>query len=403
MTTSCGSAHLCAGSQLEQRTPHMPPVHIGLITTLNRNIGDDFIRDGIVQLMLRVFAGRDVRFVAVNKHTPWSVYPGWHPLRWMQTLDGLPRGRRVADWVRSRVSEALYPFGGSRFDRADIIVQCGAPVLWPGCHGSEWASPLWDQVVGRLSDRVPVLNLAAGSAYAWEDQPQQVSDPRDVAFLSRILSYCRVTTARDELVSRLAGGLGVDVPTIPCSAFLCGRRFGMPNRADDGTVLFNYMPGAGHFEWGQGIDEREWMETARSLVKRLSARHRVAFICHDMREYAAAERVNPDLPRFMPRTPEEYFSLVRASKAAVCNRLHAAVALASVGIPSVSVGTDTRLLMVAAIGLPYRYVKDVDAESLEDTIETLLVRRNDERDRLLELREWTWSRYIDEMSRVVAA
>jgi hypothetical protein len=163
------------------------------------------------------------------------------------------------------------------------------------------------------------------------------------------------------------------------------------------------MPGAGHFEWRQGIDEREWMETARSLVKRLSARHRVAFICHDMREYAAAERVNPDLPRFMPRTPEEYFSLVRASKAAVCNRLHAAVALASVGIPSVSVGTDTRLLMVAAIGLPYRYVKDVDAESLEDTIETLLVRRNDERDRLLELREWTWSRYIDEMARVVAA
>jgi glycosyltransferase involved in cell wall biosynthesis len=87
----------------------------------------------------------------------------------------------------------------------------------------------------------------------------------------------------------------------------------------------------------------------------------------------------------------------------VCNRLHAAVALASVGIPSVSVGTDTRLLMVAAIGLPYRYVKDVDTELLEDAIETLLEHRNDERDRLLELREWTWSRYIDEVARVVAA
>ena len=43
----------------------------------------------------------------------------------------------------------------------------------------------------------------------------------------------------------------------------------------------------------------------------------------------------------------------------MCNRLHAAVALAGTrDSPLVSVGTDTRLLMVAAIGLPYRYVKD---------------------------------------------
>jgi Polysaccharide pyruvyl transferase len=402
MTTSCGASHPCAGSPIEQRSSPMPPVRIGLITTLNRNIGDDFIRDGIVQLMLQVFAGRDVRFVTVNKHTPWSVYPGWHPLRWLQTLEEVPRGRRAADWMRTNVSGALHPLGGSRFDHVDIVVQCGAPVLWPGCHGSEWASPLWDQVVGRLSDRVPVLNLAAGSAYAWEDQPKQVSDARDVDFLRRIMSYCRVTTARDELASRLAGGLGVSVPTIPCSAFLVGRRFGEPSRADDGIVLFNYMSGAGHFGWQQGIDETVWMETARSLVKRLSTRHRLAFICHDVKEYAAAERVNPDLPRFLPRTPEEYFSLIRASKAAVCNRLHAAVALASVGIPSVSVGTDTRLLMVAAIGLPHRYVKDVDVALLEEALETLVEHRNDERDRLLELREWTWSRYVDEATRVVA-
>ena len=101
MTRSCGASHPCAGSPIEQRSSPMPPVRIGLITTLNRNIGDDFIRDGIVQLMLQVFAGRDVRFVTVNKHTPWSVYPGWHPLRWLQTLEDVPRGRRAADWMRT--------------------------------------------------------------------------------------------------------------------------------------------------------------------------------------------------------------------------------------------------------------------------------------------------------------
>jgi hypothetical protein len=381
----------------------MDPVRVGLITTLGRNIGDDFIRDGIIQVLLKVFAGRDVRFTAVNKHTPWSVYPDWHPLRWLQILDVLPRGRRIAGILRANLSGGLYGLGGTRFDHADLIVQCGAPVAWPGCHSSEWASPLWDQVVGRLSSRVPVLNLAAGSAYAWENQPESVADARDAAFLRRILGYCRVTTARDQLVARLTDTLGVQVPTIPCSAFLLGRRFDGPQGADGELVLINFMPGAGHFGWKQGIDAMGWMETARSLVERLSRRHRVAFICHDSQEYAAAQLVNPDLPRFMPTTADEYRSLALECKAAVCNRLHAAVALGSMGIPSVSVGTDTRLLMVDAIGLPNRYVKDVDVGLLEEEFESVVVHRKDERDRLLELREWTWNRYLDEVGQAVAA
>jgi hypothetical protein len=381
----------------------MPSIRVGLITTLNRNIGDEFIRDGIVQILSHVFAGRDVRFIAVNKHQPFSVYPDWHPLHWLQGLERLPRGRRAATRVKADLSRALYRLGGSRFDATEMIVQCGAPVMWAGCHRCEWASPLWEQVVGRLSERIAVLNLAAGSAYPWEDQPQAVSDPRDSAFLGRILGYCKVTTSRDELASRLARSLGATVPTIPCSAFLVGKRFPVPSSGDDGIVLFNYMPRGGHFDWRQGIDEKEWMMTARSLTERLSSKHRVAFICHDSTEYAAAELVNGNLPRFMPTTIDDYFSLIAHSKAAVCNRLHAAVALAGLGIPSISVGTDTRLLMVAAIGLPYRYVRDVGIEQLEEDLEAILKSRREERDRLIELREWTWTRYVDEVMKAIAA
>ncbi len=377
-------------------------MRIGLITTLGRNIGDDFIRDGIVQVLSGVFTGRDVQFLLVNKHAPLTVYPDWHPLRWLQGLDRLPRGRRAAESLKAAAGRALYRLGGSRFDRADVIVQCGAPVMWPGCHSSEWAVPLWDQVVGRLSERVAVLNLAAGSCYPWEAQPELVSDPGDSDFLRRILSYSSVTTVRDELASRLAHELGTRAPTIPCSAFLVGRRFAIPSIDDGGMVLFNYMPGGGHFDWGQDIDEKGWMTTARSLIERLSSRHRVAFVCHDAKEYAAAKDLNPDLPRFMPTTIEDYFSLIANSKAAVCNRLHAAVALGGAGIPSVSVGTDTRLLMVAAIGLPFRYMKDIGVDELEEELEEVVKNRRSERERLIELREWTWTRYADEVSKGVA-
>jgi hypothetical protein len=275
--------------------------------------------------------------------------------------------------------------------------------MWPACHRCEWALPLWDQVVGRLAERIAVLNLAAGSCYPWEDQPEGVSDALDSEFLRRVLAYCRVTTARDELASHLANSLGTSAPTIPCSALLVGRRFEIPQRANDGIVLFSYVPGGGPFRWGQDIDDNTWMASARELVERVSSRHRVASICHDAKDYAVAKALDESVPRFIPATIDEYFSLISQSKAAICNRLHAAVALAGLGIPSISIGTDSRMLMIAAMGLPYRYVRDVGIEEIEDQLEAVLKIRQEERDRLIQLREWTWARYVDEVTKAIGA
>jgi hypothetical protein len=377
-------------------------MRIGLITTINTNIGDDFIRDGIVQVLRHIYSGFDLQFLAINKHRPFTVYPSWHPLRWLQVLDHLPRGESAADAVKARVSQALHRFGGSRFDGVDVIVHCGAPVMWPGCHRSVWASALWDQVVARLSERIPVLALAAGSAYPWQDQPQAVNDPSDAAFLRRVIGSSRLITARDELASRLADGLGAVVPTIPCTALLAGRRFPVPPAGDQDMVLFNFMPGGGHWSWGQGIDPERWMATSRTLIANLSQRHQVAFLCHSQIEYEAAQSLKADLPRFLPTSIESYFSIISRSKAAVTNRIHAAVAMAGLGIPSISVGTDTRMLMLAPIGLPYRYVMDADQDQLEDQLETVVTQRHKERERLISLRDTTWNHYVDAIVRAAS-
>jgi Polysaccharide pyruvyl transferase len=380
----------------------MRTMRIGLITTINSNIGDDFIRDGIAQVLRHVYSDVDVRFLAINKHEPFSVYPVWHPLRWLQPLDRLPRGKQVAATLKASASQALHRFGGTRLDRVDAIVHCGAPLMWPGCHRSVWASALWDQVVYRLAPRVPVLVLAAGSAYPWEDQPNAVKDPSDAAFLGRVLDACRLVTARDELVSQLAYGLGTMVPTIPCTAFLVGRRFAVPTGGDEEVVLFNYMPGGGHWSWGQGIDPEHWMVTARTVIDRLSRRHRIAFLCHDREEYEAAELLEAELPRFLPTSIESYFSLISRSKAAITNRIHGAVALASLGIPSISVGTDTRMSMLAPIGLSFKYVKEVDPEQLEDELEEIVSHRHEERERLISLRDTTWDRYTEAVAQATS-
>src|SRR6266576_4943517 len=144
-------------------------MHIGLITTLHTNFGDDLIREGICQILQGVFKRQEITFITVNKNQPLMVYPEWHPIPLAQSLTRLlPRGRkRVQGWAQ----KFFHRFGLSRFDNCDLILQCGTPVLWPGCFLCGWAEPLWHQVVGRLSRKgVPVLNLGAGSCYPWEKQ-----------------------------------------------------------------------------------------------------------------------------------------------------------------------------------------------------------------------------------------
>jgi hypothetical protein len=161
------------------------------------------------------------------------------------------------------------------------------------------------------------------------------------------------------------------------------------------------MSGGGHYEWDQGINPSAWRQTIKTLISRLKTRHSVAFLCHNENEYCLAQDLHAMVPCLWPKTPQEYIPLVSGAKLALCNRMHASVALAGLGIPSVAVCTDTRLLMIDAIGLPYLYVKEAEVEHLEDVIENLIVHRRQERERLLALRTDTWNRYVQTVAEVV--
>lgn len=362
---------------------------IGLITTLDTNIGDDFIREGICNLLRSVFADRTIEFVPVNKHQPFTVFAPSHPARLAEKGVSIP----VAGRFIGRAANWLAKSGKSRFDDCDLIVQCGAPVLWPNCNKCEWAVPLWYSVVGRLYEKIPVLNLAAGSCYPWEKQPERIEDAADAHFLKTISSYCVATTARDTLAERLFASIGVRSRFLPCTALLAGGTERRPGEYRD-FVLINYMPGGGHYDWGQRNEPQLWEKTVVALISRLKKKHRVAMLCHNDAERLAASKVAPGLPVIFPKTPEEYFTSVAGAKAAVCNRLHASVGMAGIGIPSIAIGTDTRLLMVDAIGVPAIYVKDATLEKVESELERILANREAESQRLLALREKVWHEYV---------
>ena len=137
-----------------------------------------------------------------------------------------------------------------------------------------------------------------------------------------------------------------------------------------------------------------WEKTLKNVLCRLGRRHRLAFLCHDDREYALAGEIAPALPRFRPRNPKEYLECISRGKFGICNRMHASVVMAGIGIPSVAICTDTRLLMVAELGLPTMYVKAVTEDLLEEMVEQGVKEAVAERERLLVLQDQTWNRYL---------
>jgi len=364
---------------------------IGLITTLNTNIGDDFIREGIIYSCRQIFSEDDLEFVMINKHIPYTLYPKWHPLYWTKFI---PKKRHLFSRVLSRL---ISWFGFSVFESCDAIIQCGAPVYWYDCHKAEWSEVFWRGIASRLSKKIPVLNIAAGSCYPWERIPEAIDDRNDARYMQEIFDICQKTLVRDECSKRLLNGLGRSPVLLPCSAFLAARPYQDLAQTNE-FVFVNYMPGGSHYDFDQHIDSNAWKTTVKTFIAEASKNHRLAMICHNKKEYDAALEIAPDTECFFPKTVEEYFKIAVRGQVGIFNRMHASVGFAGLGIPSMVIGADTRMLMVDKIGLPNEYVKNVTADIMLHTLDELIANREQERIRLLELQANTEKAYLAELS-----
>lgn len=358
---------------------------IGILTTINTNIGDDFIRLGIENITNSLRSGKLTSYTYVNKHHPESILT---PKELYQTISNLPEFKGKQRLVNLLYSKFNHSF--NLFKKQDLIIQSGAPVLWPNCFISEWNIPFWYQTAGKLHSEIPVLNLAAGSCYPWEHQ-NGFMDEREITFAKDIGSFSNLTTTRDKLAHRLFNEACITNSLIPCSAFLANTEFKNSNKGR--YVLINYMRGGGHFDWKQQIDPSVWEITMKEIISSLRLHHEVRFICHNQTEYDLAYALYPDIKIHFPATTKEYFECIKNAKIGINNRMHASVAMASFGIPSISICTDTRLLMLELLGLPIFYVKDASADVLTNTINNSIDNSTAERNRLFDLKKDTFEKY----------
>ncbi|MBT0769459.1 polysaccharide pyruvyl transferase family protein [Kineosporia sp. J2-2] len=353
---------------------------IALISTKATNIGDDLIRRGVRRLVVSALADSydgELLWKVVNKHQPWTVYLKSQAAR--SVVARMPFGQRQVTEALTRISRRTGR--DTVFTDADLVIQCGTPVMWFGVHESEWQGPIYDDALGR-EGRPPTLNLSGGSCFPWiAARPVQLIGADRMA-ISTMLDRSDLFTARDRLAAEVAGSLGRPTEVFSCAAIHSGGA--VPAPGDGGVLLVNVMRRGGHFDWGQNLSSESWLATVDKVLAERTGRDRILFICHSDDELALARSRWPQHEAVLPRNTEEYLEVARRGRIGLVNRMHAAVTLAGLGIPAIGIGTDTRLLMVEQAGQPIRYVGDAEADELIEALADLDTHRLVYREALLE-------------------
>ncbi|MDX1460781.1 MAG: hypothetical protein R3348_06960 [Xanthomonadales bacterium] len=324
-----------------------------VITTVGHNVGDDFVRAGILCLLGQVHESLPGEVELIHKHAPATAVYGLERIR----------SRRVSELVEP-VARALHL--RNRISAADLLVQSGAPIYWchPGlahCAENEWYQPLIRKRWATDRRGRKLLNIAGGSCQHYHSDGSEVSQCAICKpYISALFDICDLTILRDEVARAMLKHAGRDAPVLPCTSIFARDYFGVEPGEGEYIVL-NYMEGAGHYRFDANIDAERWAQTFIKLAREAARLGKVVLACHDERELRLAQELLPDFETYaVPDDARRFMDFYARARFGVVNRVHSAFMLASLGKPAVVVGNDTRARMISELGLTSVFVDDAN-------------------------------------------
>lgn len=359
-----------------------------IITTTNHNVGDDFVREGIMYLLDSHFSKSGaVEYELIHKHSPISVVSGLESIR------------------STRISNIVEPFvrtlGGVLPDKiksCELLVQSGAPIYWcheeSHCGNNEWFSPLVENRY--LKNRSPqkFINLAGGSCQTYYSDGSEFLEC-DVCslYVKKLFECADLTIVRDKLARTILSSFGLDARVFPCTSIFAKDRLGV--KACEGEyVVLNYMQSGGHYTFGQEIDSDNWARRFVELYHTLSKSKVVIVSCHNQIELDIVSRLLPDAETFLvPNDYQAFMGFYAKAEYAIVNRVHAGFMVASLGKPVVVIGTDSRARMIEELGLKSYFVEDVP--EWNEIIEYLEAEKKSYEDKIESIRESAKIKYLD--------
>lgn len=335
---------------------------IAIITTVDHNVGDDFVREGVKYLLRQYFKNDELEFGNIHKHSPITVRHNYEKIRNLRV---------------SRIIDNIIPhsFSKDKILEADLVVQSGAPVYWchevggGHCYQNEWFLPLIRKRFLK-SRQAKLINLAAGTCQKYHSNGTDFCGSCN-KYMKEFYDLCKVTTVRDSLAKAVLHHLNVDVPLIPCSSIFAIDEFGLKKEADEYLVV-NYMKGGAHYAFGQKIDFKKWQNEFKKMYFKLKKHEKIIFSCHSEKEVNEAKEIDANAEIFFQKNDYlAYMKFYAKAKFGIVNRVHGAFLMASYGKPSIVIGNDSRARMASEIGLQSVFVNDVDYDFLISQYEYL--------------------------------
>lgn len=267
-----------------------------LITTLGKNVGDEFVRIGIQNVIREVDPAAE--FELLCKET-----------------DGIHKPRP--------------------FDRAVI---CGMPLFWSLPYNEASNIDWWDPIFrGWVSDDPRKLAaVGVGSVIVGKIQTptRYIEDIAEAVCRTHFLSVRQPVLDHPQIIDTI------------CPASFAVHQ-GAPRR-----LLCNFMPHGGHHYCTdtQNEDLTAWKQTVPGLAKRLIAEG-YEFVAHNPLEALDAFQLGFPVERVhFFNGPEGYIKLYGEASCYIGNRLHGAVLVAAAGRPVLGIAADNRVKMVRRLG-----------------------------------------------------
>ena len=334
------------------------PKRITFITTVDHNVGDDFVREGLKYIIEECFGQKKMNFTNIHKHSPITSRYGFENIRELSDSE---------KWdEKLPIKSFLIP---DRIKSADLVIQSGAPVYWchpnNGCHQNEWYEPLVKKRWIPLHKKgAKLINLAGGSCQTYYSDGSEFFDyPEVIDYIKEFYNVSSLTTLRDTLSQNILKKIGLSAPVIPCSSIFA-REYHKTNPSEREYVVLNYMSGGGHFMFDQDIDVKKWENTFKEFYQRISQKENVVCVCHNQKEVDEITQILPQAKKFFSRSYLDYIKFYSKAKFGVVNRVHGGFLIGSYGRPALIIGSDTRARMSSEIGLTNYYVNDINIDIL---------------------------------------
>jgi hypothetical protein len=360
-------------------------MRFAIITTTSHNVGDDFVRQGILHLLDSLGCLGDAELI--HKHSPVTAVFGLERIRRLRTsrvIDPVTRLLRMKD----------------RIDTTAVLIQSGAPVYWchpsgPHCADNEWFDPLIRKrfLLNRRGRKF--LNLAGGSCQTYYSDGSEIDRcAKCAAYLREFFDVCTLTLLRDNLARAMLNKAGRDADVLPCASIFARDQLEIAPEKGEFIVL-NVMENGGHYTFGQNIDSKLWRSDFQKLARVAKTRGRVVVACHNKAEDLLARDLVPEFERFLiPNDHVEFMKFYARARFGIVNRVHAGFMMASFGKPVAVIGNDSRALMVSNLNADHYFVGDIGSIDTEALINAVAARELTYRDEIESIRATAKERYL---------